>query len=198
MTTMGTPQRELGAAGRAPSAGPPAPSGTSRAAGIGVIAVIAALLGGVVGYVLRPSLEPTVTRTVTNTATQTVAPPAYATGEFGAAVVFDGTACMYNGPAEQPAGTRVAFSFTGPGGSSLLLWKVMSGTTYEDAAKSLLVFGGGPFTVGERFVSSPAGARHQQLEMNLGEGLWLVGCTTHPSPPGGRVLTATMLRVVKG
>jgi hypothetical protein len=74
--------------------------------------------------------------------------------------------------------------------------QVEPGTTYEDATKASFVFGAASFAVGPARVSSPRGAPHQELATTLGEGLWLVGCTTHPNSPYGRASTATMIRVL--
>jgi hypothetical protein len=198
MSSMGTPQVQR-------PAGPPPVGVRSNAPGrpspaLWIAVFVAFVVGGVAGYLLGWDHGPAETKTVTRTATRTVAPPAYATGEFGATVTFDGGVCMYNGPAEQPARTMVDLNFRGVRGSSLILWRVGSGTTYQDftyeeVVKFSYMFGAGGYLDRGPFVSSPRGAPHQELNRRLGEGLWLVGCTNHPDS-GRQVFTATMLRVV--
>jgi hypothetical protein len=101
---------------------------------------------------------------------------------------------MYNGPAEQPAGTRVDFSYSGTRGSSLILMQVQPGTTYEEAVKAAFVFGAKVYAVNGPWPSTPTGATHQELHKVLDQGLWQVGCTNHPNS-GRQAVTATMLRV---
>jgi hypothetical protein len=163
---------------------------------VAVVAVIIALLAGAVtGFLVGRSLSPS--ETVTKTVTRTVPPPAYSTGEFSVAVDFDGAACMFNGPAEQPAGSRFGFNYTGVEGSSLIIWRVSPGTPYEEVVRSAFLFGAGVYADLGPYVSAPTGAREQKLAMTLDEGLWMVGCTRHPRS-GRQVFTATMLRVVAG
>jgi len=193
MSTMRTPQTER------PLPATPSARGEPKApsrSGMWFVMIVALLAGSLLGYLLgRASASPnTQSVATTATVTRTVPPPAYATGGFVMAVTFDGGACMYNGPAEQPAGTKVDFRYTGTRGSSLILTKVQPGVSYEEAVKASFAFGAGVYAEKGPFLATPVGATHQELHRVLDEGLWQVGCTNHPRS-GRQVVTATMLRV---
>jgi hypothetical protein len=176
--------------------------------------VVALVIGGLIGYLIGWNLAPadTETVTVTDTVTETAAPPAYTAGtEMEALVTFDGTSCTYAGPTEVNAGTRGVFSYAATVmGSTLVVWQVEPGTTYEQVIEA----SGSRYADGPPFLyywkaSEPGSAPRQTLSMSLIAGTYVVSCVENASFPWGEwvafnddgtneVFTSTMIRVLPG
>jgi hypothetical protein len=171
-----------------------------RSRSIWIAVVVALLVGGLVGYLIGWNLGPTETQTVTQTVTETVAPPAYTTGdEVEAVVAFDGASCTYAGPAEVIAGTRATFAYTATvKGSSLIVWKVASGTTYEQVVQAVdtRTTDDPPPFMDYWEQSAPEDTLQQSLSMSLVEGTYVVSCATNPETSTNEAFTSTMIRVL--
>lgn len=115
---------------------PPSPP-TPRLTRLVAIAGVAALLIGVLGgYVLRWGTE--TTKTVTKTVTNTITAPAYThSSSANAHVSFDGTQCLYGGPAEVTAGTLIKFRYTSSVTSRLAVLPLERGTTWDTVTRAV-------------------------------------------------------------
>jgi len=167
-----------------------------------IAVVVALLVGGLIGYLIGWNVAPTETETVTvtDTVTETVAPPAYTAGtEMEALVTFDGTNCAYAGPAEVNARTQATFTYTAAeNGSSLIVWKVASGTTYEQVLRAHQRPTDDPPAFLDYWEqSNPVDTRQQTLSMSLIEGTYVVTCATSPETTND-VFASTMIRVIPG
>jgi hypothetical protein len=184
---------------------PPEDDAPGPAAGTGgvsrwVLLLVALVLGGLVGYLLGWATGPSETQTLTTTVTETAPAPAYTTSsEFQAQVAFDGTNCLYSGPTEVRAGARATFAYTAMlRESTLLIWRVSPGITYEQVLKAHERSVSDPPAYLERYENSePADARQQTLRMPLEEGIWVVSCAMNPDTSTGDIVFGTMLRSVR-
>lgn len=153
---------------------------------LGIVAVIALVVGALGGFFIGRANAPE--KTVTNTVT--VAAPAYSVaGKVGATVLFNGTTAAFNGPAEMKAWTNASFTLTSTEKDAVLVVGQSNVPTLTWESFSAYTGSAEPTWLQKDFTVIRAG---YTVTIAMKPGLWLVSVVSFASD---RSYPVTMIRV---